>query len=64
MPVGKRVFWVGLLNVIRIACEYIDRWESDLPDDLPEAVRTAFPYIRAACAALKAYDKVNRRGKR
>lgn len=58
-----RIYWVGLLVVIRNACRYIDAYEGELPSDLPAPVTTAFPYIRAACAALKAYDKAKGRGK-
>lgn len=62
MAKGSRSYWVGLLKVIRLACQYINRYEGKLPANIPQAVKDAFPYIRGACAALEAYDKTNAGG--
>lgn len=62
MARGKRVWWVGLYHVIRLACQYIERNATKLPEDMPQVVKDAFPYIVAACAALEAYDKTHKRG--
>jgi hypothetical protein len=58
----KRVWWVGLLKVIRKACRYIVANRAKLPPDLPAEVTAAFAAIIAACAALEAYDRSHPRG--
>lgn len=58
----RRVYWIGLLRVIKVACKYINSYEGKLPADLPPAVAASFPFIRAACAALEAYDRAQPRG--
>jgi hypothetical protein len=58
-----KVYWVGLLYVVRKACVYYQRWQAYLPADMPPDVKAAYPYIEAACAALIAYDKSHARGR-
>lgn len=57
-----KTYWKQLLRLTRKLCKYIDRWGDDLPTDLPAAVTVMFPYVRAACAALKEYDRTRAGG--
>lgn len=64
MPYGKRVYWPGLLRIVRLLCKYKRLWGAFLPDDLPEAVLILLAGVEAACAALESYDKSHPRGGR
>lgn len=59
---APNVWWVGLLNLTRLLCAAIDRAEGKLPSDMPSEVVAMFPYVRAACLALKLYDRTHKRG--
>lgn len=57
-----RVYWIGLITVLRAVCKYYDKWKDYLPDDLPPAATAAVIACDTACAALRAYDLAKKRG--
>jgi hypothetical protein len=59
---NPKVYWVGLLRIIRLLCKYYKKWGSLLPSDLPPAVTAVLAGITAACSALEAYDAAHKRG--
>lgn len=54
--VARRVYWVGLLGLVRTLCKYWQRYGSRMPADLPGSVASAMVVLTAACAVLEAYD--------
>ena len=59
---AQRVYWVGLLLIVKKLCKYWLRYSAKMPSDLPAAVATAMPYITLACQALELYDLTNTPG--
>jgi len=56
---AKRVYWVGLLILVRKLCKYWARYGGKMPSDLPVGVATAMVALQAACLLLEAYDNLN-----
>jgi len=55
--------WPELFDLLRKACKFINKWESKLPSDLPDAVKAWIAATKAACAVLDAYDLTHPGGK-
>jgi len=59
---AQRVYWVGLLAIVRKLCLYWTRYSGKMPSDLPSSVATAMAAITIACTALQVYDREKARG--
>jgi hypothetical protein len=60
---ANRVYWVGLLLIVRKLCKYWLRYGGKMPSDLPASVSTAMTAVTIACTALEAYDLATANGK-
>ena len=60
---ANRVYWVGLLGLVRKVCSYWTRYGARMPADLPTAVKTAMTGLTIACDALQLYDLSKAHGK-
>jgi len=60
---ATRVYWVGLLIIVRKLCDYWLRYGGKMPSDLPSSVATAMAAVTVACTALQQYDLANNHGR-
>lgn len=58
----KRVYWVRLLQLIKLLCRFYKKWGSKLPTDLPPVVFAFLLTLDAVCMSLETYDNAHPRG--
>lgn len=51
---GFRTYLPGLLQILRITCRYIKRWETQIRNGLPSGnAQTALTAVLTACEAME-----------
>ena len=60
---ATRVYWVGLLILVKKLCTYWLSYGGKMPSDLPPTVAVAMSALNTACLALEAYDAATAGGR-
>lgn len=58
----KKVYWITLVRLVKILCEYWINHKVQMPSDLPNSAVLWLNQVEPACQALLAYDRARPRG--